>query len=138
MEEALPARPETGMHVLLVDDDAHVRSALGALLAQLGYEVTAAANGLEALSRVGTREFRVALVDLFMPTMDGLELIPKLRFQSPHTHVIAMSGGYMGGRALDLLRAAERAGAERTLAKPFTVEELQAAIAAVLEGEATE
>lgn len=116
------------MQILVVDDDDDVRTAVAALLTRLGHEVTVARHGLEALSLIGTRPFDVAMVDLYMPAMDGLEVIPKLLFQSPETKVIAMSGGYMGGRGLDLLRAAERAGAQLTLRKPFTLEELSAAL----------
>jgi len=118
--------------VLLVDDDEQVRAALKALLERDGHSVTAACDGLEALRTVGTRPFAVALVDLYMPNMDGLELIPKLKVQVPDLRVVATSGGYEEGRGIDLLRAAERAGADGILAKPFTIDELRTTLASLI------
>jgi CheY-like chemotaxis protein len=102
-------------------------------LARAGHEGTEARNGLEALNVVGTRPFALAFVDLFMPEMDGLELIPKLRLQSPNTRIVAMSGGVYGGKAVDLLRSAERLGAVRTLVKPFEMEALLELLGELLE-----
>jgi CheY-like chemotaxis protein len=126
-------RSGTLVHLLLVDDDPSTRTPIARLLEREGYDVTTADDGLEALRLVGTRPFAVALVDLYMPNMDGLELIPKLKIQVPDIRVIATSGGYESGRGIDLLRAAERAGADGIIAKPFTIEELRETLVAVLE-----
>ena len=120
-------------HVLLVDDDVAVRDPTKQLLEHLGHEITVAGGGLEALRLVGTQLFALAIVDLYMPEMDGLELIPKLKIQVPDIRVIATSGGYREGRGIDLLRVAERIGADRIIPKPFTIEELQATIDEVLD-----
>ncbi len=120
--------------ILLVDDDDDVRTATKHLLERDGHDVHVANDGLQGLNRVTSLPFDLAIVDLYMPVMDGLELIPKIRIQLPDLPVIAMSGGYKGGRGLDLLRAAERAGATATLAKPFTIEELREALEQVLPG----
>lgn len=112
---------------LVIDDDAQLRAALRRMLEEAGHGVVEAEDGLSGLSLIGTRPFAAALVDLFMPGIDGLELVPKLKVQAPGTRVVVMSGG-IGGRALDLLRAAERAGADARLVKPFTREELFAAL----------
>ncbi len=119
--------------VLLVDDDAQVRAPLQAILEREGHSVTVAGDGLEALRLVGTHPFAVALVDLYMPNMDGLELIPKLKIQVPNMRVVATSGGYQAGRGIDLLRVAERAGADRILAKPFTIDELRATLESLID-----
>jgi CheY-like chemotaxis protein len=119
-------------HVLLVDDDVQVQASLKALLERDGYFVTVAGDGLEALRVVGTQPFAVALVDLYMPNMDGLELIPKLKIQVPDLQVVATSGGYEAGRGIDLLRAAERAGADVILPKPFMIEDLRKALDSLL------
>jgi len=115
--------------ILVVDDEESVRSAIARSLAQAGHAVTEAASGLDALNLVGTRQFALALVDLYMPQMDGLELIPKLLIQAPSLKIVAMSGGMYGGKGVDLLRAAERAGALKSLIKPFGMEELEAVVA---------
>jgi CheY-like chemotaxis protein len=114
--------------ILLVDDEPSVRSTVSRVLAQAGHDIVEADSGLNALSLVGTRRFAIALVDLYMPHMDGLELIPKLLIQAPGLKIVAMSGGLFGGKGVDLLRAAERAGAARSITKPFSVEELLGAV----------
>ncbi len=119
-------------HLLLVDDDIDVRTVTKNILEHDGHLVTVAGDGLEALRKVGTQPFAVALVDLYMPKMDGLELIPKLKLQVPDIRVVATSGGYQQGRGMDLLRAAERAGADGILAKPFTIDELRSTLEPLL------
>ncbi len=110
--------------ILVVDDDRSQRDVLRRLLENRGHQVEVAADGLEALNLVGATPFDVAIVDMYMPRMDGLQLIPKLRVQSPHTKVVAMSGGILGGKGKDLLSEATRLGAERALEKPFGVDAL--------------
>lgn len=118
--------------VLVVDDDDGVRDGILALLESLDHRGSGARDGLEALRTVGTKPFEVALVDLFMPNMDGLELIPKLLVQAPDLKIVAMSGGYMDGRGMDLLRTAQAAGAVRTIEKPFSLHGLTDLLAEVL------
>lgn len=120
-------------HVLLVDDDVATRDPIGRLLELLGHQVTVAGDGLEALRLVGTQPFELAIVDIYMPQMDGLELIPKLKVQAPDIRIIATSGGYKAGRGIDLLRVAERAGADGILPKPFMIGELKDAMSEVLD-----
>ncbi len=119
-------------YVLVVDDDKDVRGVIRSVLEQAGHEVTPARDGLEALNLIGTRDFAVALVDLYMEKIDGLELIPKLRLQSPETRIIAMSGGFRDGKGLSLLSVAERLGAVRTLTKPFGIDDLTSLVEEVL------
>ena len=119
-------------HILVVDDDRAQRDVLSRLLENRGHQVEVAADGLEALNLVGAEPFDVAIVDMYMPRMDGLQLIPKLRLQSPHTKLVAMSGGVFGGRGKDLLSEAKRLGAERTLEKPFSADQLTDVLEALL------
>jgi two-component system response regulator (stage 0 sporulation protein F) len=112
------------MDVLIIDDDEQVRRLLRYVLEQQAHTVAEAPDGLRALDLIGANRSDVAFVDLFMPGMDGLELIPKLHIQSPLTKIVAMSGG-IEGRALDLLRVAQRLGATKALAKPFTAAEVR-------------
>jgi CheY-like chemotaxis protein len=111
-------------HILVVDDDESQREVMRRILEFAGHEVTTAADGLEGLNLVGSQPFALAFVDLYMPRMDGLEAIPKLMLQVPGLKVVAMSGGLFNGKGIDLLRAAEEAGAVRALPKPFGAEEL--------------
>ena len=69
------------------------------------------------------------VVDIFMPEMDGLELIPLIRKTRPATKIIAISGG-SGLR--DYLGTAKKLGAHDTLKKPFSFQELLDAVSAQL------
>ena len=117
-------------HVLLIDDDASLLSAVRRLLVRTGYQVTAAPNGAEGLRLWREQGAGLVLTDLQMPGMNGLEVILQLRAYAPGLPVIAMSGGERS-RDLDLLGTAGLLGAVGLLTKPFTAEELAAAIGAV-------
>src|SRR4029453_3242322 len=78
--------------VLIVDDEADSKTALGLLLSTWGYEVLEASDGIEALDLAA--EFRPAVVvsDLVMPGMDGLALLEALRAELPAASVILLTG----------------------------------------------
>jgi CheY-like chemotaxis protein len=113
--------------VLIVDDDDSLREGLHRSLRQAGYEVRAASDGLQGLRSVEQSPVDVILLDIFMPGKEGLETIKDLRRHNPHVRIIAMSGGGSKGM-LDVLKLAQMLGAKRTLAKPFSREELLEAI----------
>lgn len=119
-------------HILLVDDDDLFRNMLGITLGKLGHTVVPARDGREAM-----RLFRVmpavelVLTDLVMPEKEGIETIRELRALKPDVKIVAMTGGNPSD-AKDYLKMASLMGAARTLNKPFSQEELVAAIAAVL------
>jgi DNA-binding NtrC family response regulator len=104
---------------------------LGLTLAKLGYQVVEAANGHEALERQQTEPAVVMVTDLIMPDMEGIETIQEFHSRHPAVKIIAMSGG---GRAnaVDFLKVASVFGAARTLAKPFAISDLAAAIIELL------
>ena len=78
--------------ILLVDDEAGIRTVLGITLADSGYQVTTAENGEEALRLF--REIRPAIVltDIKMPDMDGIELLQHIKAEAPDTEVIMFTG----------------------------------------------
>lgn len=118
-------------HILLIDDDSSIRTVLEAMLIQLGHTVVAVGDGRlgeEAARREG---FDLVITDLIMPEKEGIETIQDLLRRQPRLRIIAMSGGGRGN-ANDYLPLAKLLGARRTLAKPFTFEELTEAIAGVL------
>jgi DNA-binding response OmpR family regulator len=117
--------------ILLVDDDDLVANLLHKILTRAKHQVFRARDGAAALQLYDSRAVDLVLTDLIMPDMDGLELIRKLRQADPALKIIAMSGG---GRNTSgsYLSIAQQMGAARTLAKPFSGEELVAAIETVL------
>jgi DNA-binding NtrC family response regulator len=128
---ALVLRTNNMARILLVDDDDHVRRPVQMNLTRTGHQVVEARNGREAMDIYRREQFDVVITDLIMPEQEGLETIQQLKKHNPAVRVIAISGG---GRlsANNYLQLAERLGAQRTLAKPFTTEELVKAIADVM------
>jgi CheY-like chemotaxis protein len=119
--------------ILVIDDESNIRSLVSRILQQAGHEVIEAADGNE-----GTKLFRknlpeLLITDIIMPEKEGIETIVELRRDFPHVKIIAISGG---GKALDrdaCLKFAKGLGANRTLAKPFSRQELLDAVQQVLE-----
>ena len=78
--------------LLLVDDEEGIRKVLGISLSDIGYEVFTAENGDQALE-IFRREFPpIVLTDIKMPGMDGIELLQKIKLESPDTEVIMITG----------------------------------------------
>jgi two-component system, response regulator RegA len=114
--------------ILVVDDEANTRTALGELLRDAGFEVETAPDAVKALGKVESFAPQVVVTDLKMPGMDGTELIQKLRAHVNPPAVIVMTGFGTVATALDTMRA----GAADYLAKPINFEELLAVIRRVL------
>lgn len=110
------------VQVLLADDCDEIREGMSGVLKTHGYDVVTANNGRQALVEVRNHKPDIAVVDIFMPERDGLEVINDIRSLSPETKIVAITG-YDGGsfRALVFARAF---GVDRTLRKPFSVDEL--------------
>jgi DNA-binding response OmpR family regulator len=123
--------PRASQRILLVDDDSSFRNSQARLLRSQGYAVFEATDGKEA-ERVFLRNHPdLIITDMSMPGRDGLETIRCLGEIDPLVPVIAMSGS---GRLIrgDYLAFAHYLGAVRTLEKPFSFEELLAAIRVAL------
>ena len=104
--------------VLLVEDSEMARFALSALLRFNGHKVTEANDGKEASGYLATETFDIVVTDIFMPELDGVELIQHLRSNYPALKIIAISGG--GARQLPsyALRLATVLGVDSSLQKP--------------------
>jgi len=106
--------------IWLLDDDASMLKALGRLLNSAGFVVEKFSNPADFLSELEQRECRVAVLDVWMPDMNGLEVQACLRRDSPKTRII-----FITGRDDPSVRqAALDAGAFAFLAKPFEDEVL--------------
>ncbi len=118
--------------ILLIDDNAAVRSLLRTFLERSGFEVAEAAEGDAGIQLYRHWPADLVLCDLFMPGKDGLEAIRQFLREFPGVKVIAMSGGGFGGN-LDLLPVAKMLGAVELLYKPFDGETVLEAIRRALQ-----
>ena len=112
MAEATEGRP---IRVLLVDDEPTLLRALEALLRKKGYDVTGLDSPIVATQKLAQEDFDVALLDIKMPQLSGLELLNAVKHRRPEVEVIMMTGHATVETAL----AAVRAGAYDYLTKPF-------------------
>jgi CheY-like chemotaxis protein len=115
--------------ILLIDDEDSVRMIFQVALERAGYRVLTAESGKHGLRLLEQQEVDLIFVDIFMPEMDGLELIPLLRKTRPATKIIAISGGSGQRNYLDI---AKHLGAHDTLKKPFSLQELLEAVSSQL------
>lgn len=121
--------------VLLVEDDEFGRYALRELLSDAAFDVAEADNGLAARRMLEGDTFDLVVTDIFMPDMDGIELIRLIRKTYPDVKILALSGGGAGftpGYATDL---ASTIGANAALQKPVSNDELRAALDAIFRDE---
>jgi DNA-binding NarL/FixJ family response regulator len=123
----------SGTRVLLADDHTLVRAGLRSLLESIpGVEVVAeTGDGREALELIGTERPDVALLDIGMPSLNGLEVAKRAAKESPRTRLVMLS---MHADA-SYVRQALRAGASGYLLKGAAVSELPLALQAVMRGE---
>jgi two-component system response regulator MprA len=116
------------MRVLIVDDDRSVRDALRRALTLGGYEVDAAADGEEALTRLATAAPDAMVLDLGMPEVDGLEVCRRVRGSGDRVPILMLTARDAVSDRIDGLDA----GADDYLVKPFDVGELKARLRALL------
>lgn len=114
----------TRKHILVVDDDAALRSVLTMRLEYNGHTVEAAETGLDALNRLAYADYDVVLLDYMMPGITGLMVLSHMQLRYPGVPVVMMTG-YAGGQIADLALAA---GARVCLTKPFDSVELEQAL----------
>jgi DNA-binding NtrC family response regulator len=122
-----PRAPGT---ILVVDDEAGIRSLLRQILVEAGYRVLEAKDGREAQLQVEGSEVDLVITDLAMPDKDGIETIQALHRERPRLKMIAMSGQFSGPS----LQAAEALGAQASLDKPIQRDELLDAVARLMPG----
>ena len=115
------------MTVLLVEDDTLVRHALKIVIEIEDIDVIDVRDGEQAMTVLGDRDIDVVVTDIFMPEMEGMELIRRMKDEHPDIPVIAISGGGSVDN-VDYLDAAVGLGAEAVFSKPFDERDLIAKI----------
>jgi len=114
----------TNVKLLLVDDEARFVETLSKRLTARGYDVEGALSGPEALARLGARPFDVVLLDVWMPGMDGLEVLKQIRRLHPSVRVVLVSGNASITAAVEGIRL----GATDYLLKPVEIEDVMAKV----------
>jgi CheY-like chemotaxis protein len=110
--------------ILIVDDDDAVLATMRKTLERAGHTITVASNGEDGLRLFRAAPTDLVITDLYMPEKEGIETIQDIRSEYPDAKILAVSGGTISGTEGPLVDA-ELFGANASLAKPFTPEELQ-------------
>lgn len=120
------------MRVLLVDDDATVRTVMHRILSrQFSFDIDLCKDGPEALEKLSTEEYDLVLLDVTMPMMDGMDVLQSIRLnpETHHTPVIMITG--LSDQRL--VKQALREGISDFILKPVRPAELCERVARVLE-----
>jgi DNA-binding response OmpR family regulator len=124
------------MRVLIIEDDPSVGAAIQMMLDREGCDTVHAPDAGTGIRVFESSGFNLVIVDIFMPGMDGLKTIAEFRNRAPAVPVLAISGFRFRDSmdpGLDYLGLAAEAGAAGCLRKPFTSEQLMAAVRASLD-----
>jgi diguanylate cyclase (GGDEF)-like protein len=111
---------KTKHKILVVDDDSSLRKTLADILRVNGYATVSAATGAEGLAAAENMDISLALIDLVLPDMSGLEVMAQLKAMSPLSETIILTGN----ASLDTAIEATRQGAFSYLVKPYQMDDL--------------
>lgn len=103
--------------IMIVDDALSVRGLVKMTLENAGYDVVEAGDGKEALSRIPMQDVHLIFVDLYMPNMDGMELIKTLKADPRHKYIPVVV--LTKENEPDVKRQGQEAGAKAWVVKPF-------------------
>ena len=106
--------------ILVIDDDPNLRKTLGDILRLKGYETVSAANGTEGLLLMKESAVNLALIDIGLPDISGIEVLKRVKAAYPGTAVIILTGN----ATLDSAIEAANMGAFSYLVKPYDMEQL--------------
>jgi len=116
------------MHLLLIEDDESLRTALQRSLTRAGMRVDVCADGAQALALWNSLLPQAVVLDLSLPHVDGLDILKQARESGLNTPVLILTArGTVGDRVLGL-----KAGADDYLPKPFDLDELEARLRALV------
>ena len=125
----MAAPPHKTLRVLFVDDEKSLQEFMRSELPRLGHEVTVCPDGRTALKTLEKSSFDVAILDLRMPGMTGIELLEQLKQSTPDTEAIVMTGHASMETAIDAMRL----GAFDYITKPCKLAEIEAVLCKVAE-----
>jgi putative nucleotidyltransferase with HDIG domain len=128
-ERRTPAKLRRPARILVVDDEAHVRSMIGATLERQGYDVQMAISGREAFETLERNSFDLVLTDIVMQDGNGIALLERIHAQQPNLPVVMVTAIHDISVAIDSMRR----GAYDYLLKPFEREHLVGTVQRALE-----
>ena len=119
--------------ILVIDDDAVVRTTIEQILEVAGYQVLCAEDGVRGMAVFRDEAPDLIITDIIMPEQEGIQTIAEMRKEKPDAKILAISGG---GRVAntDFLRIARALGAMGALAKPFDADEFLTVVKNCLAG----
>ncbi|MEM2968007.1 MAG: response regulator [Candidatus Bathyarchaeia archaeon] len=106
--------------ILVIDDDENIRKVLKTILEDEGYIVDTAETAKESIEKSEKSFYNVALIDVRLPDMEGIELLPKLRDTKPKMRKVIVTGYPTLQNAI----AAVNKGADAYIVKPFEVDKI--------------
>jgi CheY-like chemotaxis protein len=120
--------------ILVVDDERNVRDILSRMLSILGFEVTVAGTGIDAMNIFLNNSIALVLTDLHMPGMDGWTLASRIKEQSPNTPIVVMTGSEKG----PVIEQLKESCVDSVVFKPFTLRSIKKNVRDVLDNRALE
>ena len=106
--------------ILVVDDNESIRKILAAILEDEGYVVDTAKNGREAIKKSKVKFYNIALIDIRLPDIEGIELLTKMRDTTPRMRRIIITGYPTLQNAIEAVNR----GADAYILKPFDMEKI--------------
>jgi len=118
---------------IIIDDSGTIRTLVAGMFNKHGFQTLAAETMELAFMDMERQQFDIAVVDIFMPGMGGIEGIRKIRETCENVKILAISAGHDGMDKDQALKAALLQGADAVLAKPFEEEDLMTVINGLLD-----
>jgi DNA-binding response OmpR family regulator len=118
--------------ILIVDDDQSICLTLSLALGGLGYEIETAPSGEDALAAIEIGNFGIVLLDIWMPGIDGMEVLRRMKIIAPQIRVIIMTAHGGIESAVEALKL----GAVDFIQKPFTPPEIRKLVGNVIQRDA--
>lgn len=117
--------------ILIVDDEKNIRMTISQALEDMDIEIETAVSGEEALAKVKDVDFRLVLLDLCMPGIDGMDVLEKLSNERPDIRIIMITAHGTVDSAVDAMKL----GAVDFIQKPFTPDEIRELVTKVIQKE---
>lgn len=115
--------------ILVVDDEKRIRDSCHTVLTGEGYTVACAESGSQGLEMIAREHFDIILLDLMMPQMSGLDVLPDIKADHPDTVVIVITGYSTVEHSIEAMKA----GAFDFIPKPFSPKKLKVVVSKALE-----